>query len=80
MRARREFIGFLQCAANQVDERNDETADDQRNAPTPGLQILGPHEIRQCIAEYPREHDSNLLAAGLPGHVESLMPRRGDFG
>ena len=66
MRARREFIRFLQCAANQVDERNDETADDHRNPPAPSLQILGAHEIRQCIAEYPGEHDCHLLAAGLP--------------
>ncbi len=70
-----ELLGFLKSAADHVDEWNDHAADDQWDTPAPGLQLVGPHQIRQRVAEYARKHHRNLLTAGLPGYIEALMSR-----
>ena len=79
MLARREFRGFLEGSPDQEDERDNQAADEERDAPPPCIQLLGSQEIRQGVAEYAGKDDGDLLAARLPGHIKSLVSGRGDF-
>src|SRR6202035_1337511 len=79
MAAGGELRGFLERSRDHVDERDDQAADEERDTPPPGGQLLRSQQIRQGVAEYTGKDDGDLLAARLPGHIKSLVSGCGDF-
>jgi hypothetical protein len=68
-----------QRRAQDEEERNDQAADQERNAPAPLHEILGRQDLAQDDAEDGDQNDRDLLAAGLPADIEALVAGRGDF-
>ena len=74
-----EFLGLFELAAQEKDERHNQTAKQERNTPPPFANgTLFQHHI-QRKAHRRRDHNGDLLATRLPAGVETLAARRGDL-
>jgi len=71
--ARRELVGLLQRAPQQEDQRHDEAADQEGNAPAPLHHRVRRHDLAEQHAQQRHEDDGDLLAAGLPADIEALV-------
>ena len=70
-----KFRRLLQRTTQDEQERNDQAADQERNAPAPCEHRLGRHDHAQQHAKERDENDGDLLAAGLPTDIEALVAR-----
>ncbi len=74
-----EFLGLLQLAAQEKDERHNQTAKQERNTPAPFANgTLLQHHI-QGEAHRRCDHNGDLLAPRLPAGVKTFAARRGDL-
>jgi hypothetical protein len=75
-----EFLGLLHRAPEHKDQRNDETADEERNAPAPCRHLVRRNDGAEPDSKQRHEDDGDLLAAGLPADVEALVAWGRDLG
>ncbi|CAE6700960.1 hypothetical protein R75483_00875 [Paraburkholderia domus] len=74
-----EFLGFLQRTADQEQERHDQAANQERNAPAPGRHLVSRQHFVEHHADQRGEHHGNLLAARLPRAIEAFVALGGDL-
>ena len=80
MAAGGKLLGLLQLTAQDENERNDQAAEDERNAPAPVADgALLQHRV-EGKAHRGRHHNGNLLTTRLPAGVKAFAARRGDLG
>ena len=75
-----EFRRLLERTAQHENDRHDQAADQERDAPAPGQQLLGAQGAIDPIADQRRDEHGGLLAGGLERRGEALASRLGDFG
>ncbi|MNT02152.1 hypothetical protein D3C72_1366400 [compost metagenome] len=80
MLARLEGLGLFQRTADQEQERHDQAADQEGDAPAPFIHLRRCQRGMQDHAEQPGEDHRDLLAAGLPRDVEALAAGLGNLG
>ena len=77
---RGELGRLLERPPDDVEKRHDRAADQERDAPAPGVDRRRRHEVGDREAEERREHHRHLLARRLPADVKALVAGRRHLG
>ena len=78
--AGREILRFGQRAAEDEQQRDDQAADHQRDAPAPAVHLIGVSVMASTIPTIAASDDGRLLTGGLPADEKPFAARRGDLG